>query len=235
VGARRNPAPAPSEAGIPPPEASSSPVVYQLRIWLRGISPMIWRRLLVRSDSTIEDLHYTLQIVMGWTDTHLNQFRIHGKDYGVAHLGGIAFTDAPAQVRLDSFGFRPREKFLYEYDFHDFWQHEIRVERILPLEDTQSYPVCIAGHRASPPEDCGGRRAFFERCREIPGEMRRCLEQLAEDLTARNADSLRDRLEHLAALRPWLDLERFDRRKVNQRLRRYAQGERLELFAEFLD
>jgi hypothetical protein len=59
--------------------------------------------------------------------------------------------------------------------------------------------------------------------------MRRCLEQLAEDLVARDAESLRDRLEHLAALHPWLNLERFDRRQVNQRLRRYAQGERLEL------
>jgi hypothetical protein len=39
--------------------------VYQLRIWLREISPAIWRRLLVRSDSTIADLHYTIQIIMG--------------------------------------------------------------------------------------------------------------------------------------------------------------------------
>jgi hypothetical protein len=36
--------------------------VYQLRIWIRHISPQIWRRLLVRSDSTIAQLHDTLQI-----------------------------------------------------------------------------------------------------------------------------------------------------------------------------
>lgn len=34
--------------------------VYQLHIALREISPAIWRRVLVRSDSTIEDLHYTI-------------------------------------------------------------------------------------------------------------------------------------------------------------------------------
>jgi len=50
--------------------------VYQLRVWLREISLAIWRRLLVRSDSTIADLHYTLQIAMGWTDFHLHQFRL---------------------------------------------------------------------------------------------------------------------------------------------------------------
>ena len=38
----------------------SGPFVYQLRVVLRGISPLIWRRILVRSDSTIADLHATL-------------------------------------------------------------------------------------------------------------------------------------------------------------------------------
>lgn len=73
--------------------------VYQLRVRLREISPMIWRRLLVRSDSTISDLHYTLQIAMGWTDTHLNRFVIHGKEFGVAKIGGAWFSDDP---RIDN-------------------------------------------------------------------------------------------------------------------------------------
>ena len=59
--------------------------VYLLHIWIRQISLMIWRRLLVRSDSTIADLHYTLQIAFGWSDAHLNCFHIHGQDYGVYH------------------------------------------------------------------------------------------------------------------------------------------------------
>jgi RimJ/RimL family protein N-acetyltransferase len=82
--------------------------VYQLHVWLREISPMIWRRLLVRSDSTIADLHYTLQIAMGWDDAHLHRFRIRGKDYGISRIGGISFRDDPHQVRLADIGFRPR-------------------------------------------------------------------------------------------------------------------------------
>jgi len=46
-------------------------MVYQLRVVLRGISPLIWRRLLVRSDSTVADLHSTLQTAFGWSDDHL--------------------------------------------------------------------------------------------------------------------------------------------------------------------
>lgn len=62
--------------------------IYQLRIWIKGISPMIWRRLLVKSDSTTADLHHTIQITMGGDDDHLNQFIIRGKSYGVYHMMG---------------------------------------------------------------------------------------------------------------------------------------------------
>ncbi len=60
------------------------PIIYQLKVVLLGISPMIWRRLLVKSDDTLEDLHYTLQLVMRWEDFHLHYFTIYGKQYGVA-------------------------------------------------------------------------------------------------------------------------------------------------------
>jgi Plasmid pRiA4b ORF-3-like protein len=54
------------------------PVVYQLKIVLLGIRPMIWRRIKLSSDSTIADLHDIIQIVMGWKEEHLHQFLIHG-------------------------------------------------------------------------------------------------------------------------------------------------------------
>ena len=115
--------------------------VYQFKVVLRGISPMIWRRLLLRSDHSIADLHYTIQIAMGWSDSHLHRFHIHGKDYGVAHEGGLTFSDDPDRVRLAQFGFRLRERFLYEYDFYDNWKHDIRLEKVLPLNSR----TCLSG------------------------------------------------------------------------------------------
>lgn len=122
---------------------------------------MIWRRFLVRSDSTIADLHYILQLVMGWTDTHLHTFVIHGKDYGVYHSGGMIFADDPTQVHLRDFQFRVHERFLYTYDFGDNWEHEVRVEKVLPSNSKQKYPSCLGGARACPPEDCGGPAGFL--------------------------------------------------------------------------
>jgi hypothetical protein len=55
---------------------------YRIHVWIRQISPRIWRRLLVGSDSSIADLHHTLQIAFGWvglSDSHLHRFHIHGR------------------------------------------------------------------------------------------------------------------------------------------------------------
>jgi Plasmid pRiA4b ORF-3-like protein len=43
--------------------------IYQLHVVLRETSPHIWRRLLVRSDSSIVDLHQTIQIALGGAAT----------------------------------------------------------------------------------------------------------------------------------------------------------------------
>ena len=64
-------------------------------------------------------------------------------------------------MRLYDFHFRPNERFLYQYDFGDLWQHGIRVERRLALDETRTYPACIGSQRAVPPEDCGGPWAFM--------------------------------------------------------------------------
>src|SRR2546422_5314327 len=68
---------------------------------------------------------------LGWSDSHLNRFLIQGREYGVAHLGGISFDDDPRRVRVVDLALRPRERFLYEYDFGDGWQHDVRVETML--------------------------------------------------------------------------------------------------------
>lgn len=147
--------------------------VYQLRIALREISPAIWRRVLVRSDSSIADLHDTLQLAVGWSDSHLNRFSVHGKDYGVYHLGRMSFADDPRQVRLADFRFRVKERFLYEYDYGDGWQHDVRVERKVAFEPRRVYPICIGGRQACPPDDCGGAWGLmtWEQCdglRRVP-------------------------------------------------------------------
>src|SRR5271166_2632104 len=90
--------------------------------------PPIWRRLHVRSDSSIATLHDLLQIAFDWSDFHLHRFVIRGKEYGVSRMGCTTFATDARKVLLSQFRFRVNERFLYEYDFGDLWQHQIHFE-----------------------------------------------------------------------------------------------------------
>lgn len=155
----------------------------------------------------------------------MNRFHIHGQDYGVYHDGGINFSTDPNQVRLSNFKFRINERFLYEYDFGDYWQHEVRVEARLAKKDKRLYPYCIGGKRRAPPEDCGGPLAFMARRDEIPLQVDNLLEEISEDLETNDLEAIRDLAEDVEELREWLILDSFDRRTVNRRLKLYATND----------
>ena len=202
--------------------ATSPTTVYQLKVVLKGISPMMWRRLLVSGQSSIEDLHYILQIAMGWSDEHLHQFVIHGKRYGVYHPGGISFSDAPKTIRLSDFQWREREKFRYDYDFSDGWQHEIRVESVTYPSALLEAPICLAGKRSAPPEDCGGAWTFLAKRQHY--SVGHALDVLS-DIRAGGAERLNERYEEIRVLYQWLKLEQFDCAQVNRRLQYYANSD----------
>jgi Plasmid pRiA4b ORF-3-like protein len=130
--------------------------IYQLKIQLNRIRPPVWRRVLVSGDSTISSLHEIVQAAMGWYNCHLHQFLIRGREYGVSYAGGVHFADDPDKIRLSDFHFQPQDRFEYLYDFGDNWEHDITVEKILPLDTARTYPVCIGGRGECPPEDSGG-------------------------------------------------------------------------------
>ncbi len=65
---------------------SELPKIIQLKIRLRGISPMIWRRVLIPSATTLRDLHGVLEVAMGWESIHLYQFDIRAVRYGSFEL-----------------------------------------------------------------------------------------------------------------------------------------------------
>jgi hypothetical protein len=203
----------------------TDPPIYQVHLWIRQISPMIWRRVLIRSDSTLAQFHDIIQIVFGWSDSHLHRFRVHGRHYGVSRDGGLGFSQDARQVRLVDFQFRHNERFLYEYDFGDRWQHEVRIERGLEDQPKRAYPVCVGGQRAAPPEDCGGPWAFLVRRDAVSVDVVEHLGRLVESVDAGDLEAIRDQSEEIESLREWLDLDRFDRRHVNRRLRQYAAGD----------
>ncbi|NGO55441.1 plasmid pRiA4b ORF-3 family protein [Allomesorhizobium camelthorni] len=188
-------------------------VVYQLKVSLRGISPMIWRRLLVPEEMTLYALHRAIQIAFGWEDYHLHAFKLHGRRYGTMWTGERHRDAAGREVMLADLQLRLRQRILYEYDFGDLWEHEIRVEAKLEREGGKVYPVCIAGARAGPPEDIGG-----------PGGYEALLDRLSFGdidrlLRGDDEEDVGEEFEDDDALRAF-EPERFSRREVNAELKR---------------
>lgn len=138
--------------------------LMQLKVTLWGSRPAIWRRLLVPAEIKLSKLHAVLQASMGWEESHMHCFRYEHMTYESAasrEMEGGVFdpdeTQDEAKVRLIDVVHREKDWMLYEYDFGDSWEHEVRVEKILPVgPGSARRAICLAGARACPPEDCGG-------------------------------------------------------------------------------
>ncbi len=142
---------------MPKPTKKSPSAVFRLRIELAHVAPPVWRTLLVPVNLTLAALHTAVNEAMGWSDSHLHMFMFKER-----RIGDVTKPDArelklqdERKVRLDDLvgvGGALR----YEYDFGDGWTHHIKVEAKLDADERFVYPLCVAGGRACPPEDCGG-------------------------------------------------------------------------------
>jgi len=129
--------------------------VVHLKVSLRGITPPVWRRLLVPARTTLAQLHSAIQVAFGWENYHLHGFTVHGEEYGPQDPDGEMDVRSEG-IALAKLGLKAKTKIRYEYDFGDCWVHDITVEKILVSEVPLVAPVCFGGKRACPPEDCGG-------------------------------------------------------------------------------
>jgi len=178
--------------------------IFRVHVLLKEIDPPIWRRIELSSQTTLKQFHRILQIAIGWENSHLHEFTIDGRRYGVPDPQ----YDEPGNVtpegraRLSDVLPIPESQMLYVYDFGDFWQHEVCLEAIFPAQPEIDYPRVLSGARSCPPEDCGGTRGYSD---------------LLEVLT----DPTHEDFQHM---RDWagerFNAEVFSTREPNLRLRR---------------
>ncbi len=145
-------------------------LVYQFRVTLRDSRPVIWRRFQVPGSISLHRLHLVLQVVMGWTNSHLYRFEINGEQFSEPDPDcnhGCVDIKNSRRTRLDQVITREQSRFLYEYDFGDSWEHVVLLEKIMPARPGVRYPVCLTGERACPLEDSGGIQSYEELVKSI--------------------------------------------------------------------
>lgn len=142
-------------------------MLYLLKIRLLDIEPEIWRSFTVPVGITLDRLHDVIQIVMGWTDSHLHEFVIGKKRY-TEYPESKEDGAACGEYRLGDLIKQKGSIFSYRYDFGDCWSHEvIIVENNYFNPQLSSAIECIEGYRACPPEDVGGTYGYYEFCKAI--------------------------------------------------------------------
>lgn len=192
--------------------AHTSTSIYQIKATLNDSKPAIWRRVLVPDSISLHQLHNILQIVMGWTNSHLHQFIMEDEYYGEPEEEDGYSEDMKNEkrYRLNQFVRRKVFKFVYIYDFGDNWEHTVHIEAILPVQKGAQYPVCLEGKGACPPEDIGSVEGYDDLLKIISNpkhpEHEEMLEEFGEDF----------------------DPKFFDIEAVNLGLRRYAGRARMK-------
>ena len=185
-------------------------LVYQMKLWLCDIEPLIWRRLEVPAEITLPRLHLVIQLVMGWEDYHLHEFRAGDQRYEVPDPESL---DDGAQsldergVKLNAIVREVGAEFSYLYDFGDGWEHLLRLEAILLGNTGVQYPRCLDGAHSGPLEDVGGAPGY-------------------EDYLEALADPHHERHEELLGWRGPFDAEKFDLKAINRKLARSFRARR---------
>ena len=136
--------------------------VAVLKITLDHVEPKVMRRIVVPSDIRLDRLHLAIHAAMGWTNSHLYEFRFGGAGWGEPDPDGI--YDGPqdakkarlAAVLADA----GRKTFRYLYDFGDGWDHTIKLEKIVPAIEGEPSVLLLEALGRCPPEDCGGPSGY---------------------------------------------------------------------------
>ena len=155
------------------------PTAHVLRVSLRFVEPVVWRRITIDSEMPLPKFAQVLERAMGRDGTHLHLFDVGGV------LFGNTDHDAPHLInekaaRVDHLLPRVESSLRWDYDFGDSWAHDVVVEAIEPINPKTKYPVVLDGERACPPEDVGGPPGYEELLRVLSNPKHKEHKQMVE-------------------------------------------------------
>jgi hypothetical protein len=150
----------------------------QLKITLRDSYPPIWRRVLIKTECSFWDLHSAIQDLFGWEDCHLHSFETASKVNEDRYVLEVLDVDPTSEIehfgapkpqkypyarnyycderaeKLGEWLTAERKKVRYIYDFGDYWVHEILLEKIVDINESEfRFAQYLGGRRGGLEED----------------------------------------------------------------------------------
>lgn len=135
--------------------------IARLRVEIDEVTPAVVRRIEVPLDIRLDDLHFVLQIAIGWQNCHPFEFRLDGRDeakrWGLVDKDDPESSPQPAdRATLADLLAHGQHAFHYDYVYGEDWAHTVELEAIAPAEAAALYPRLVAASGRCPPADIGG-------------------------------------------------------------------------------
>jgi hypothetical protein len=179
---------------------SEVPVV-RLKMVLGDVTPKVERWLVVPQKIRLDRLHDVIQAAMGWTNSHLWEFRTKDCEWGIPFDDDAMFGGAPLDARkatlqniIEETGAKTIH---YIYDFGDNWDLTIKLDRFARLDPIIAGPFLVEAQGACPPEDCGGPWRYMDLLDAIKNPSHDDYEEAVEILPE-NFDPAAAPMQHLA-------------------------------------
>ena len=139
--------------------------IVRLKVTLDDVEPKVTRQFVVPLSIRLDRLHTVIQIAMGWTNSHLWEFRARGCGWGIPDPDWPDGPSNAAKATLFAVVQDTGAKTLkYLYDFGDGWEHTIKLDKIFKARpgDKEACPMLLAASGRCPPEDIGGPWGYAE-------------------------------------------------------------------------
>jgi len=120
--------------------------IARLRIEIDDVTPPVIRRVEVPVAIRLDDLHFVLQIAIGWQNCHPFEFRVGETAWGLLDRDDPESSPRAAETATLADVLALAKTFRYDYVYGEDWGHA--VERL------------VSAHGRCPPADIGGPMGY---------------------------------------------------------------------------
>jgi Plasmid pRiA4b ORF-3-like protein len=129
--------------------------IARLSVEIDDVTPRVVRVVEVPIDIRLDDLHFVLQIAIGWQNGHPFEFRTGDAVWGLQDREADSSPLPPERATLADI-LAHGDTFKYDYVFGEDWQHIVTLQSRNAAQPDMRYPYLVSAEGRCPPADIGG-------------------------------------------------------------------------------
>jgi hypothetical protein len=134
--------------------------IARLRVEIDEVTPAVIRRVEVPVTIRLDDLHFVLQIAIGWQNCHPFEFRVGEAAWGLLDRDDPESDRRAAETATLADVLALTNTFRYDYVYGEDWAHTVELETIEVATPGVNYPRLVSAQGRCPPADIGGPMGY---------------------------------------------------------------------------